>query len=101
MIVTITLQTSLFKVQVWWYLSASHIWFNLCKITNPCTLDVHINTTIEIDDAQPCYAHVIGPWLLPLFKLKEYDFIAKYFINELLILNSLVIFKLLGVFIWI
>jgi len=50
---------------------------NLCNIVSPCTLDVHINTTIQVDDTQPCYAHVKGPWLLPLFKLKE-DSIAKY-----------------------
>jgi len=42
-------------------------------------LGIHINTTIEVDDAWPCYAHVKGPWLLPLFKLKEDNFIAKYF----------------------
>jgi hypothetical protein len=62
--------------------------YNLCKIFNPCTLDVHINTTIEVDDVQPCYAHVKGPWLLPLFKLKEYDFIPKYF-NERAIMIEL------------
>jgi len=42
-------------------------------------LDFHINTTIEVDDAQPCYAHVKGPYFLPLFKLKENGIIAKYF----------------------
>jgi hypothetical protein len=40
-------------------------------------LNVHINTTIEVDNVQPCYAHVKCPWFLPLFKLKENDFIAK------------------------
>jgi len=49
-------------------------------------LDVHINVEqlIEVDDAQPCYAHVKDPWLLPLFNLKKDDFIAKISINELL-----------------
>lgn len=31
-----------------------------------CYLDLHINTTIEIDDGTLCVAHVKGPWLLPL-----------------------------------
>jgi hypothetical protein len=31
-----------------------------------CYLDIHINTTIEIDDGTLCVAHVKGPWLLPL-----------------------------------
>jgi hypothetical protein len=38
-------------------------------------------STIEVYDVQPCYAHVKGHWLLPFFKLKEDNFIAKYF-NE-------------------
>jgi hypothetical protein len=51
-------------------------------------LDVHINTTIQIDDIQPCYAHVKGPWFLPLFKLKE-DFIAKYFDVQVVMIELL------------
>jgi hypothetical protein len=31
-----------------------------------CYLDIHINTTIEIDDGTLCVAHVKGPWSLPL-----------------------------------
>jgi hypothetical protein len=48
-------------------------------------LNFHINTTIEVDDAQPCYAHVKGPYFLPLFKLKENGFITKYF-SELVVM---------------
>jgi hypothetical protein len=48
-------------------------------------LDFHINTIIEVDDAQPCYAHVKGPYFLPLFKLKENGFITKYF-SELVVM---------------
>jgi hypothetical protein len=51
-------------------------------------LDVHINITIQVDDVQPCYAHVKGPWFLALFNLKE-DFIAKYF-NEQVVMIELV-----------
>ncbi len=51
-------------------------------------MDVHINTTIQIDDIQPCYAHVKGPWFLPLFKLKE-DFIAKYFDVQVVMIELL------------
>jgi hypothetical protein len=59
---------------------------NLCKIATPCTLDVHINITIQVDDVQPCYAHVKGPWLLPLFKLKE-DFMTKYFSEQVVMIE--------------
>jgi hypothetical protein len=45
-------------------------------------------STIEVDDAQPCYAHVKGPWLLPFFKLKEENLIAKYF-NERIVMIGL------------
>jgi hypothetical protein len=44
--------------------------------------------TIEVDDAQPCYAHVKGLWLLPFFKLKEENFIAKHF-NEQVVMIEL------------
>ncbi len=62
---------------------------NLCKIVIPCTLDVHINTTIQVDDVQPCYAHVKGPWLLPLFKLREDSFIVKYFNEQVVMIELL------------
>lgn len=52
---------------------------------SPCTLDVRINTTIEVYHVQPCYAHDMkGPWLLPLFKLKKDNIIGTYF-SELVV----------------
>ncbi len=52
-------------------------------------MDIHINTTIQVDDVQPCYAHVKGPWFLPLFKLKEDNFIAKYFSEQVVMIELL------------
>jgi len=52
-------------------------------------LDAHINTTIEVDHVQPCYAHDMkGPWLPPLFKLKEDNIIGMY-LSELVTIELL------------
>ncbi len=52
-------------------------------------MDVHINTTIGVDHVQPCYAHDMkGPWLPPLFKLKQDNIIEMYF-NELVVMIEL------------
>ncbi len=50
-------------------------------------MDAHINTTIEVDHVQPCYAHDMkGPWFLPLFKLKEEQIIGMY-LSELIMIE--------------
>jgi len=52
-------------------------------------LDAHINTTIEVHHVQPCYAHDMkGPWVLPLFKLKEEHIIGMY-LSELVMIEFL------------
>ncbi len=51
---------------------------NLCKINVACAFNIHLNTTIEVVDDPPCISHVKTPWLFPLFKLQENDYMAKY-----------------------
>jgi hypothetical protein len=52
-------------------------------------LDARINTIIEVEHVQPCYAHDMkGPWLLPLFKLREKNIIGMY-LNELVMIEFL------------
>jgi hypothetical protein len=63
---------------IYWLPSNGIYFCNLFKSIIMCYLDIHINTTIEIDDGTLCVAHVKGPWLLPLM---WNVFLTKYF-NE-------------------
>jgi hypothetical protein len=51
---------------IYWLPSNGLYFCNLFKSVTTCYLDIHINTTIEIDDSTLCVAHVKGPWLLLL-----------------------------------
>ncbi len=50
----------------------------MCKVATTCIFDIHINTTIEVVDDPSCISNVKTPWLFPLLKLQEKDFMAKY-----------------------
>jgi len=50
----------------------------LCKFITTFAFDIHINTTIEVVDDPPCISLVKTPWLFPLFRFQEKDFMAKY-----------------------
>ncbi len=63
-----------------------------------CAFDIHINTTIEVVDGPPCIFHVKTPWLFPLFKLQEKDFMAKYFSERVYMIKFLEDLKIFGVF---
>jgi hypothetical protein len=63
--------------------------YNLCKVVVACAFNIHINTTIEVVDGPPCISHVKTPWLFPLFKLQEKDFMKKYSSSRVLMIELL------------
>jgi len=71
---------------------------NLCKVVVVCTFDIHINTTIKVVDGPPCISHVKTPWLFPLFKLQEKDFMAKYSNERMSMIELLGDLKVFGTF---
>jgi len=71
---------------------------NLCKVATTCAFDIHINTTIEVVDGPPCISHIKTPWLLPLFKLQEKDFMAKYSNEKVSMIELLGDLKVFGTF---
>jgi len=70
----------------------------LCKVDAACTFDIHINTTIKVIDGPPCISHVKTPWLFPLFKLQEKDFITKYSNERVCMIELLGDLKVFGAF---
>jgi hypothetical protein len=70
----------------------------LCKVAPTCIFDIHINTTIEVVDHPPCISHVKTPWLFPLFKLQEKDFMAKYSNERVFMIKLLGDLKVFGAF---
>jgi hypothetical protein len=70
----------------------------LCKVAPTCVFDIHINTTIEVVDRPPCISHVKTPWLFPLFKLQEKDFMAKYFNEKVFMIKLFRDLKVFGTF---
>jgi hypothetical protein len=70
----------------------------LCKVATTCDFDIHINTTIEVIDGPPCISHVKTPWLFPLFKLQEKDFMAKYSSERMSMIELLGNLKVFGTF---
>jgi hypothetical protein len=70
----------------------------MCKVTTTCAFDIHINTTIEVVDGPPCISHVKTPWLFPLFKLQEKDFMVKYSTERVSTIELLSDLKILGTF---
>jgi hypothetical protein len=72
----------------------------LCKVVVACDFDIHINTTIEVVDGPPCISHVKTPWLFPLFKLQDKDFMAKYSSERVSLIELLGDLKVFGTFHW-
>jgi hypothetical protein len=72
--------------------------YNLYKVVVTCAFDIHINTTIEVVNGPPCIFHVKTPWLLPLFKLQEKDFMAKYSNEIVSMIELLGVLKVFGTF---
>jgi hypothetical protein len=70
----------------------------LCKVAIAYAFDIHINTTIEVVDGPPCISHVKTPWLIPLFKLQEKDFMAKYSSEIVSMIEVLGDMKVFGTF---
>jgi hypothetical protein len=70
----------------------------LCKVTTTCAFNIHINTTIEVVDGSPCVSLVKTPWLFPLFKFQEKDFMAKYFNEKVSMIELLGAWKVFGTF---
>jgi hypothetical protein len=71
---------------------------NLYKVDTTCTFDIIITTTFEVVDGPPCISHVKIPWLFPLFKLQEKDFMAKYFSERVSMIELLGDLKVFGTF---
>ncbi len=61
----------------------------MCKVVRACAFDMHINTTIEVVDGSPCISHGKTPWLFPVFKLQEKDFMAKYYSEKVFMIELL------------
>ncbi len=72
--------------------------YNLCKVATTCTFDIHISTTIEVVNGPPCISHIKSPYLLPLFKLQEKDFMAKYSNEKMSMIKLLVELRVFGTF---
>jgi hypothetical protein len=70
----------------------------LFKVVVTCAFDIHINTTIEVVDGPPCISHVKTPWLFPLFKFQEKDFMAKYSNEKVFMIKLLGDLKVFGTF---
>jgi hypothetical protein len=50
----------------------------LYKVTTSCTFNIHINTTIEAIDGPPNISNVKIPWLFPLFRFLNKEFMTNY-----------------------
>ncbi len=72
--------------------------YNLCKVIVVCAFDIHINSTIIVVDGPPCISHVKTPWLFPLFKFQEKDFMAKYSSERVFMIELLGNLKVFGTF---
>jgi hypothetical protein len=70
----------------------------LCTVVATCTFDIHINNTIEVVDGPSCISHVKTPWLFPLFKFQENDFMAKYSNERVFMIKLLGNLKGFGIF---
>jgi hypothetical protein len=70
----------------------------LCEVVAACTFDIHINTTIEVVDGPLCIPHVKTPWLFPVFKFQEKDFMAKYSNEGVSMIELLGNLKVFGTF---
>jgi hypothetical protein len=53
---------------------------------------------IEVVDESPCISNVKTPWLFPLFKLQEKDFMAKYSSERVSMIELLEHLKVFGTF---
>ncbi len=71
---------------------------NLWKVAATCNFDIHINTTIEVVGSPLCISHVKTPWLFPLFKLQEKDFMAKYSSERVSMIELFGYLKFFGIF---
>jgi hypothetical protein len=70
----------------------------LCKVVTTCTFDILINTTIELIDGPPFISHVKTPWLFPLLRLQEKDFMAKYSGEKMFMIEFLGYLKVFSTF---
>jgi hypothetical protein len=62
------------------------------------TIQNVLETTIEVVDGPSCMSHVKTPWLFPLFKLQEKDFMANYSSEKVYMIEVLGDLKVFGIF---
>jgi hypothetical protein len=70
----------------------------LYKVATTCIFIIHINTTIEAIDGPQNISNVKIPWLFPLFKLQEKDFITNYSNERVFMIKLLGNLKLFSIF---
>jgi len=83
---------------IYWQPFNGLYFYNFCKVVATCAFDIDINTTIEVVDGPPCISHVKTPWLFPLFKFQEKDFMAKYSNEKVSMIELLGDLKVFGTF---